>query len=311
MRFVVITGPSGAGKTLALHSFEDAGCYTVDNLPPRLLPALVTFCQETGQKQGAVVMDIRSGPAFAELGETMKNLHEMGVCVELLYLDASDAALVHRFKETRRPHPLLTETASGGISEALKQERLLLQTARTLADNILDTSTLTPWELRDYLHSTFSQDTRPGLLVTVTSFGFKHGLPVDADLVFDVRFLANPHYVPELKDLSGREAQVAAYVHADPLTGAFQQKMTDLVQFALPQYQREGKAYLNIAIGCTGGQHRSVVLAEDLAALLRSDSYRVSLRHRDIREAAAESSRTEPSRETHRADNLRQSEETQ
>ncbi len=290
MRFVVITGPSGAGKTLALHSFEDAGYYTVDNLPPRLLPELVAFCRETAQEMGAVVMDIRSGAAFAELGEVMQGLHQAGVCIELLYLDASDAALVNRFKETRRPHPLLTETTAVGVIEALHEERRLLHTARTLADRILDTSALTPWELRDHLHSTYSQDTRPGLLVTVTSFGFKHGLPLDADLVFDVRFLANPHYVPELKGMTGRDAEVAAYIHADPRTKSFQERMNGLVQFTLPEYEREGKVYLNITIGCTGGQHRSVVLAEELAALLTRESYRVSVRHRDIKKSRTEES---------------------
>jgi len=282
MRFVVITGPSGAGKTLALHSFEDAGYYTADNLPPCLLPQLADFCLRTGRERCAVVVDARSGAAFEELGSVRTQMNNNGVCVELLYLDASDGALVHRFKETRRPHPLVSEATAGGVVEAIRLERVLLESARPLADRILDTSTMTAWELRDFMHATYSQDTRPGLLVTVTSFGFKHGLPVDADLVFDVRFLANPHYVPELRFLSGKAAAVAAYVHADPLTAPFQTLMNDLVDFALPQYQREGKAYLNIAIGCTGGQHRSVVLSEDLAAQLLQNGYRVTIRHRDI-----------------------------
>jgi UPF0042 nucleotide-binding protein len=282
MRFVVITGPSGAGKTLALHSFEDAGYYTADNLPPCLLPKLADFCRKTGRERCAVVVDARSGPSFEELSDVLAQMNADGVRVELLYLDASDAALVHRFKETRRPHPLVSEASAGSIVEAIQLERVLLESARPLADRILDTSTLTAWELRDHLHTTYSQDTRPGLLVTVTSFGFKHGLPVDADLVFDVRFLANPHYIPELKTMSGKSASVAAYVHADPLTAPFQTRMNDLVDFALPQYQREGKAYLNIAIGCTGGQHRSVVLGEDLAARLLQNGYRVTVRHRDI-----------------------------
>ncbi|MCW3098408.1 MAG: hypothetical protein JWL77_4026 [Chthonomonadaceae bacterium] len=282
MRFVVITGPSGAGKTLALHSFEDAGYYTADNLPPCLLPELADFCRKTERERCAVVVDARSGTAFDDLSDVMAQMNNDGVCVELLYLDASDGALVHRFKETRRPHPLVNEATQGGIVEAIQLERVLLESARPLADRILDTSTMTAWELRDFMHATYSQDTRPGLLVTVTSFGFKHGLPVDADLVFDVRFLANPHYVPELKYLSGKSEAVAAYVHADPLTAPFQSRMNDLVDFALPQYQREGKAYLNISIGCTGGQHRSVVLAEDLAAQLTQAGYRVTIRHRDI-----------------------------
>jgi len=282
MRFVVITGPSGAGKTLALHSFEDGGYYTADNLPPCLLSNLADFCRKTGRERCAVVVDARSGAAFEELGDVLAQMKEEGVCVELLYLDAGDGALVQRFKETRRPHPLVSEATAGSIVEAIQLERVLLESARPLAGRILDTSTMSAWELRDFMHATYSQDTRPGLLVTVTSFGFKHGLPVDADLVFDVRFLANPHYVAELKYLSGKEEAVANYVHADPLTAPFQTRMHDLVDFALPQYQREGKAYLNIAIGCTGGQHRSVVLAEDLAARLQKSGYRITIRHRDI-----------------------------
>jgi UPF0042 nucleotide-binding protein len=282
MRFVVVTGPSGAGKTLALHSFEDAGYYTTDNLPPCLLPDLADFCRDTGRERCAVVVDARCGVSFEELGEVIAGMKEADVCVELLYLDASDAALVHRFKETRRPHPLVNEATAGSIVEAIQLERVLLESARPLAERVLDTSAMSAWELRDHLHATYSQDTRPGLLVTVTSFGFKHGLPVDADLVFDVRFLANPHYVPALKALNGKSASVAAYVHADPLTTPFQTRMNDLIDFALPQYQREGKAYLNIAIGCTGGQHRSVVLTEDLAARLLKSDYRVTVRHRDI-----------------------------
>jgi UPF0042 nucleotide-binding protein len=210
-----------------------------------------------------------------------------GCCeIETLFLDASDDALIHRFKETRRPHPLYNEPLAGiaesGILEAIHAERSLLHAIRGQADQVIDTSALSATQLRHLLHATYAPDSRPGLLVTVISFGFKHGLPVDADLVFDVRFLDNPHYVPELKGLDGRDAPVADYVHRDPLTQPFAAKMFDLIAFALPEYQREGKAYLNIAIGCTGGKHRSVVLSEDLAARLRADSYRVALRHRDI-----------------------------
>lgn len=286
MRFVVITGLSGAGKTLALGSFEDAGYYTVDNLPPRLLPALIAFCREAGRERGAVVIDTRSGPAFAELPVVLQELAKSGLPIEVLFVDAGDETLIQRYKETRRPHPLLTEpsdiTEEGGIVEAIQAERALLKTARDLADQLLDTYELTAAQLRDTIHTAYAGESRPGLLVTVMSFGFKYGVPMDADLVFDVRFLTNPHYVAALKRLDGRDARVAQYVHQDPLTPAFQAKMRDLVEFALPQYQREGKAYLNIAIGCTGGKHRSVVLAEDLAADLRQADYRIAVRHRDV-----------------------------
>jgi UPF0042 nucleotide-binding protein len=294
MRFVVITWPSGAGKTLALHSFEDAGYYTVDNLPPSLLPALAAFCREEGWDRAAVVIDTRCGPAFAQLPAILGEMSKTDTHIETLFLDAGDDALVKRFKETRRPHPLLRESEDSllqeGIVEAIHAERALLQPARALVDHIFDTSALNGIQLRDAIHATYAQDTRPGLLVTITSFGFKHGLPIDADLVFDVRFLANPHYVPALTKLDGRDARVARYVHEDPRTGTFQEKMEDLVRFALPQYAQEGKAYLNIAIGCTGGQHRSVVLSENLAATLRQEGYRVALRHRDIREETSASS---------------------
>ena len=286
MRFVVLTGPSGAGKTLALHSFEDAGYYTVDNLPPRLLPALIAFCREEGYARGAVVIDTRAGAAFAELPDVLQQLDKACVDVETLFVDASDAALVQRFKETRRPHPLLRAPEDGvmrdSIVDAIHAERGLLESTRTLADSVLDTSQLSATQFRDAIHATYAPDTRPGMLITVISFGFKHGLPIDADLVFDVRFLRNPHYVPDLKPLNGRDAPVAEYVHADPLTHPFHEKMIDLIRFALPQYEREGKAYLNIAIGCTGGRHRSVVLTEDLAAQLRDEGLNVAIRHRDV-----------------------------
>ena len=286
MRFVVLTGPSGAGKTFALHSFEDAGYYTIDNLPPRLLPALAAFCRDEGHDRAAVVSDVRSGAAFAELPGVLREMAAAGIHIETLFLDAGDAALVQRFKETRRPHPLLRVPVEGemreGILEAIHAERMQLETARTLADRVLDTSAMSPSQLRDVVYATYAPHSRPGLLVTVVSFGFKHGLPIDADLVFDVRFLRNPHYVPALKGLNGRDEAVACYVHDDPMTRPFQEKMADLVCFALPQYQREGKAYLNITIGCTGGRHRSVVLAEDLTAQLRRDGYHVAVRHRDV-----------------------------
>ena len=287
MRFVIITGPSGAGKTHALHSFEDAGYFASDNLPPRLLPGLLTLCQEEKRERVAVVVDTRIGENFSELPSVLAQLRSEGHPAETLYLDASDEALLHRYKETRRPHPLLSEKdtgISGGILDAIERERDLLQPARDIADRILDTSTLTATQLRDAIHDTYASDSRPGLLITVISFGFKHGLPMDADLVFDVRFLVNPHYVPELKPLSGRNPKVWAFVHSDPRTDEFARKMLDLVTFALPEYDREGKAYLNIAIGCTGGQHRSVALSEDMASQLRGEGWRVVVRHRDMRE---------------------------
>ncbi len=286
MRFVVLTGPSGAGKTLALHSLEDAGYFTVDNLPPRLLPALVTFCEEESYERAAVVIDTRSGVAFGELPAVVAQMKLDGRPVETLFLDAGDDVLVHRYKETRRPHPLITaptdRTQERGIVEAVDVERELLQAARAIADSVLDTSELSSMQLRDCMHSAYAQDSRPGLRVSITSFGFKYGLPIDADLVFDVRFLRNPHYVPGLKRLDGRSDEVARYVHEDPLTAPFLDRMCSLIDFALPEYEREGKAYLTIAIGCTGGKHRSVTLAVDLAHRLEESGHLIAIRHRDV-----------------------------
>jgi len=323
MRIIVITGPSGAGKTYALHSFEDAGYYTVDNLPPRLLPALAAYCRTENHERCAVVIDVRAGAAFAELPEVVTELRakEHGFKIEILFLDASDTALVQRFKETRRPHPMLRGPIDGvqgiqqdSIVEAIRTERALLQTARAFADSILDTSTMTANQLRDTMHTNYAPQSRPGLLVTVTSFGFKHGLPIDADLVFDVRFLSNPYYIPELRGHDGRDIEVADYVHADPLTEPFARRMTDLVEFALPEYRREGKAYLNIAIGCTGGQHRSVVLAEDLAARLQGEGYHTALRHRDVIERGSSGGRfltsAAPTSETTNANSLSEERKT-
>ena len=285
MRFVVLTGPSGAGKTLALHSLEDAGYYTVDNLPPQLLPALFGFCEARGFERGAAVIDTRSGIAFGELSGVLEEMKKAGKPVEVLFLDAGDDVLVHRYKETRRPHPMIAapteQYEATGIVEAVDSERELLQAARALADSVLDTSEMSSSQLRDAMHSAYAQDSRPGLRVTITSFGFKYGLPIDADLVFDVRFLRNPHYVPELRRLDGRSEEVAQYVHEDPLTAPFLDRICSLIDFALPQYEREGKAYLTIAIGCTGGKHRSVTLAVDLAQRLKESGHRVAIRHRD------------------------------
>jgi len=286
MRFVVLTGPSGAGKTLALHSLEDAGYYTVDNLPPRLLPALYLFCESEGTERAAACIDTRSGKSFGELPAVLDEMKARGKDVETLFLDAGDDVLIHRYKETRRPHPLISAatelTLERGIVEAVDAERELLQAARALADSVLDTSEMSSAQLRDCMHSAYAQDSRPGLRVTITSFGFKFGLPIDADLVFDVRFLRNPHYVPELKRLDGRSPEVAQYVHGDPLTEPFLERMCSLIDFALPEYEREGKAYLTIAIGCTGGKHRSVTLAVDLAARLEQSGHFVGVRHRDV-----------------------------
>lgn len=286
MRFVLITGPDGAGKTYALHSFQDADYYAVDNIPPALLPALAAHCREEGRQRVAVVADTRSGPAFAELPVILQDMEKAGFAVEVLFLDAVNETIVQRYKETRRPHPLLAEEndlpPDSGLLAAIEAERELLQNVRALADRTLDTTGMTVAQLRDAILAAYGAETRPGMQVAITSFGFKYGLPIDSDLVFDVRFLNNPHYIAALKAYNGLDAQVKRYVHDDPRAAPFQTLMSDLIAWTLPEYQREGKSYLNIAIGCTGGKHRSVVLAEDLAERLRGEAWRVVVRHRDI-----------------------------
>lgn len=281
MRFLIVTGMSGAGKATALHYFTDIGYYAVDNVPPRLLPALADSCCDGGQDRLMVVVDARVGRALAELPDTLKRLAARNTQAEVIFLDASDDVLVRRFKETRRPHPLFAGGKS--VLEAIQAERALLEDIRACADRVIDTTNFGPTDLARALAQTTGESLGPKLHITVESFGFKHGIPIDADLVFDVRFLANPHYVPDLKPLTGLSPEVAKYVHDDPLTEPFLEKMFDLIGFTLPQYQQEGKAYLTVAIGCTGGRHRSVTIAEDLAVYLRSQGYRVEILHRDAR----------------------------
>jgi UPF0042 nucleotide-binding protein len=279
-RFIVLTGTSGAGKMTAFHYFQDMGYYAVDNLPPRLLVPLYESCGAAGNERVLAVVDARSGDALSELPAALDELANRGAPTELLFLDASDEALIRRFKETRRPHPVYTNVR-GSILDAILAEREMLSEMLGRADKVIDTTNMTPGELASALAEVTNERTRPSLLITIESFGFKHGVPIDADLVFDVRFLANPHYVPTLQPLTGHAPEVARYIHQDPLTEPFLEKLFGFIGFLLPQYRREGKAYLTIAIGCTGGRHRSVTVAEDLAAYLHGDGYRVSVHHRD------------------------------
>lgn len=279
---VVLTGVSGAGKQLAATYFEDMGWRVVDNLPPRLLPDLV-FAGARDERAGlCVVCDVRAGSELAGLLPALATISEQAVAPTLLFLEASDEALVQRFKETRRTHPLFLE--SRGILPALHAERALLGPLKERADKVIDTTELSPTDLRATLLELFggSEQRQHPLTVTVSSFGFKHGVPLDADLVFDVRFLRNPHYVDELRPFDGRDADVERYVMADERTSCFLERLYDLVGWSLPHYVGEGKAYLTVAIGCTGGKHRSVVIGEKLARFLKDRGYRVLLQHRDV-----------------------------
>jgi UPF0042 nucleotide-binding protein len=280
MRFIVLTGTSGAGKSTAFNFFEDIGYRAVDNVPPRLLPELARACHEDGLDKVRAVVDSRAGESIRLLPDMLEEVERQGIKAELVFLDASDESLIRRFKETRRPHPTF-RTESGAVLDAIQAERKLLTDILARADKTIDTSNMTPQELRKELASVTDSAAGPGLTITIVSFGFKHGIPIDADLIFDVRFLVNPHYVPALKPLTGVSPEVAHYIHRDPLTEPFLEKLVDFVDFTLPQYAREGKAYLTIGIGCTGGRHRSVTIAEDLAASLRSEGFRVTVFHRD------------------------------
>lgn len=280
MRLIVLTGTSGAGKITATLYFNDIGYYTVDNVPPRLLPALVETCDAEGRQKVLAVVDARGGRSVCELPAVLDALTAAGTTVELIFLDASDEVLVRRFKETRRPHPIFAG-GRGSILDAVHAEREMLEEILARADRVIDSSNRTPQELCTVLAEVTEERQGPRLLITVESFGFKHGVPIDADLVLDVRFLRNPHYVPELKGLTGLSPEVVAYIHEDPVTAPFFEKTMDMIRFTLPQYEREGKAYLTIAIGCTGGRHRSVAIAEEMAESLAKSGFRVTVFHRD------------------------------
>ncbi|GAB4470372.1 MAG: RNase adapter RapZ [Armatimonadaceae bacterium] len=282
-RVVALTGMSGAGKQLASRYFEDMKWRVVDNLPPRLLPELVRLESESDTPL-CVVCDVRGGH-IDDLLPTLDTLRARNIPVTLLFLDASDEELLFRFKETRRPHPLFER--AGGIQPAIRSERELLNPLRACADIIIDTTGRLPQELRAALLDAFAPTgelRQHPLTVTVASFGFKHGIPLDADLLFDVRFLQNPHYDDTLRPRDGRDPDVEAYVMADERTACFLDRLYDLIGWSLPHYITEGKAYLTIGIGCTGGRHRSVVVSEKLGRFLKERGYRVRVQHRDLKE---------------------------
>ena len=286
MQLVVITGMSGAGKASAAKVFEDMAYTVVDNLPPVLLPELVDKCLSAGdQPPGqrlAVVIDARSGTFLMGLEPALALVRGAGVKPTTLFLDASDAVLVQRFKETRRRHPLFE--AHGGILGSVVAERALMENIKENADKVVDTGDMNASELRNLLLSEFSPtpDKNQGLIITVNSFGFKYGLPLDADLVFDVRFLVNPHYVDDLRPYDGRNQIIEEFVMRDPDSGLFLEKLYDLMDWSVPRYVAEGKAYLTVAVGCTGGRHRSVVVSEKLGVHLAGLGYRVLVQHRDV-----------------------------
>ena len=282
-RFIVVTGLSGAGKSHAIRTLEDLGYFCVDNLPLALIPtfAALTIGRDRQIRRAAVVVDIRGGRELSGFPAMYRRLkRQRGLRVALIFLDAEDRILLRRFSETRRPHPLARTRSA---AEGLREERRRLGAIRELADRIVDTSRLSVHELRRAILGLASgSDATPPLAVSIVSFGFKHGVPADADLVFDVRFLPNPHFVPELRALSGLHPRVARFVLRTPAAKKFLRLTTALLRFLLPEYIAEGKAYLTIAIGCTGGRHRSIAIGESLARRLRSvRGVTLRVRHRD------------------------------
>lgn len=282
-RFVLITGFAGAGKSSALHSFEDLGYFSMDNLPPALIPKFAELCVQSAGKinRVALVCDIRGGELFNGLFEALASLEDMGFNYEVLFLDASADVLVRRFKETRRRHPLAEQ---GTIVEAIREEKKLLEDIRGKADMLIDTTDLSTADLKEKINRLYAPAKwEKNILLTVISFGYKYGIPLDADLVFDVRFLPNPYYVDSLRFLTGNDPSVKKYVWQWPITHRFYQKLVDMLEFLIPCYIKEGKPQLVIAVGCTGGKHRSVALSNDLFQMLQEKGFNVRVEHRDIK----------------------------
>ncbi len=281
MQFLIITGMSGAGKSHCVKYFEDIGFYCVDNLPPSLIPTFAMLSRQSGNMDKvALIVDIRGGDMFQELFPALEQLTMLEIPYRILFLDAGDEVLIKRFKETRRMHPLAQD---GRVQDGITQEREILKPVRARADVLIDTSNMLPRQLRETILRHFVEGkTHTGLTVNILSFGFKYGIPLDADLVFDVRFIPNPYYIEVLKPLTGLDHEVSDYVMAQPESVTFLDKLRDMVSFLMPYYVKEGKSQLVIAIGCTGGKHRSVTLAIRLAGLLQSMDATVVLEHRDI-----------------------------
>ena len=282
MELLIVTGLSGAGKTRVINALEDIGFYCVDNIPPALLGSFADLCYSPAAHHGrsAIVMDSRSGKMFRELPHALEELRCRHIPYRILFLEASAEVLLRRYKETRRRHPLLDE-CDGCLEDAIREERRLLKPIRDAADYIIDTTSLSPSQLRGRIVTIFEGETTP-MLISCQSFGFRNGLPQDADLVFDVRCLPNPYYVPELKRLTGLDVAVRDYVMNAATTEEFWRRLTPIVDYLLPQYRQEGRTELVLAVGCTGGRHRSVAVAHRLAAYIDALGFSVAESHRDM-----------------------------
>ncbi len=276
---VIITGMSGSGKASVLKAFEDLGYYCVDNLPVGLIPSFAELVGQSSEiERTALVVDVREGSQLEALPAILKSVKRM-LPTKMIFLEAEESVLLRRFSETRRPHPLGTDAP---VKSSLATERRHLKPIQAIADLVIDTSRFNVHELRAYITERFrKQESGRDILISCVSFGFKHGVPQDADLVFDVRFLPNPHFVPEFRPLTGRDPKVARYIRSFPQSREFIARISKLLVYLLPHYIREGKSYLTISFGCTGGQHRSVMIAEEVSKQLRKAGYRVKVLHRD------------------------------
>ena len=279
---MILTGMSGSGKLSALKAFEDLGYYSVDNLPLELIPRFADLVRQSAQiERAALVIDVREGMRLDQFPVILKKVRRV-LPTRVVFLEASEEALIRRFSETRRPHPLgRTDT----VVKSIRAEKKRLDPIRNVADILLDTTKFNVHDLRAHINAQFErgdEGNERNLTISCNSFGFKNGVPTEADLVFDVRFLPNPHFVPEFRNLTGRDPRVAQYVRQFPQTTEFLDRVTELLEFLLPHYIKEGKSYLTVAFGCTGGQHRSVFIAEEMKKRLSSDGYRVKAGHRDM-----------------------------
>lgn len=281
MQFIIVTGLSGAGRSQALKRLEDMGYFCVDNLPPRLIPDFASICLADDHiSKAATVVDMRMGGMFDDIFGAIQCLKEMhDIELSILYLDADDEALVRRFKETRRRHPMALD---GNITNGITRERAKLRSIKDIANQTIDTSTYTIKKLGEVMEQLFCDEADKGILITVTTFGYKRGIPIDADMVFDMRFLPNPFYIEHLKGHSGKEQDVREYVLSFPRARIFIDKVTELVAYLAPYYLEQDKKQLIIALGCTGGMHRSVAVAEELYGIFKAQGHRVTIEHRDL-----------------------------
>lgn len=282
MEFVVITGMSGAGKSQVANYLEDYGYFCIDNMPPALIPKFAEIISHSDEQINkiALVIDVRGRELLNDFFPALDNLKDLGFNYKILFLEASDNTLIKRYKETRRTHPL---APSGRVLDGINEERQVLQEIKKRADHIIDTSNLLPSQLKEEINNIFMKGREfKGMVIDIITFGFKYGIPIDCDLIFDVRFLPNPYYIPSMKKLTGKDEQVKEYVLKNKLTNIFFDKVLDLLDFLIPNYIKEGKTQLVIGIGCTGGRHRSVVIGDFIYQTLYSKQHSVIIEHRDI-----------------------------